>query len=761
MNKILQALKFIWRLITNPDLYRFISRSLWLFFPSLLFLFLLLFAFWNISQGKDLMVYTIEYPRVYILFFIAILFFAFTLWYSSRLVAKAKYWQNKYYLWLKLRVHMPRLFGFTALSIVILAFLQLKIDESPYISRGWAWILFLLFIPWYYLLDYLCYRLVFIRKVSATAMWIVVLCLLAVCLLAVFTLNRFTGLVAVLLVFQIGMVVYFILRRKHLLKETSGQYAEVPDDVENKKGLSFIWANLRQLLRDPEEKSTIKVFNGIAIAAFIIYISAIASVDFSLKLGAFPFVFLAFGVLAGFMNFISTISVFSRFNFHTLFLLTAFIFGNLHEPHKVELIEKQNKSVEWNKRQTLKEYFTFWLNEHFKDSSVKKQPIYFVLSDGGASRSGYWVSSVLSRFEDSLGSKFSDNLFCLSGASGGSVGNAAYYNLLRFKKAGQNISSFQKESKAYLGTDFLSYTLARMLGPDFFRYVFFPFLTPVKDRAFALTSSLEKASPDSALLDTSFQIGFSMLVTQSGHPSSMPILCVNTTRMQDGTPAAISTIKMNEGFFNKRVDVLGLLGKDEDLKLSSAVVLGASFPYVSPAGRINRLVEAKKKDGTDSSYRIPHYFVDGGYFDNSGAGVVNEMIIALNYMLDTSASLKAYKGKLDFYVLHMTNDPSPDGEAILGKVNPLVNDLAAPLQTLAGAYGSQTSVNDSRLKNYMQNNFGPNHYIPFNLYKRKDSMSFSMNWVISRRTRDSMDNRLKHSAIVQSFIDSLQARTNQ
>jgi Patatin-like phospholipase len=755
MKYILQGLRFLWKLITNPDVYRFTLRTLWLFFPSFIFLFLCWFAFWNISQGKDLMVYTIEHPMVFIFFFIAILFFAFTIWYSSRLVAKAKFWQNKYYLWLKLRVHMPRLLGFTSFTIIILAFLQLKIDESPQTSRGWAGILFILSIPYYFLLDYSSHYLVFVKNISGKALWLVIICLLAVCMLAIFTLNEFTGLIAMLVVMQIAMVVFFIFRRKSLLIETSGKYAEPPKDFDELKGLKFLLAGFRQLLNDPEEKSTFKIFNFIAVAAFIIYITAIARVDTAGFLGSFPFVFLAFGVLVGFINFVSTLSIFSRFNFHILFLAAAFIFGNLQEPHKVQLVKKENPSALFSKRQSLKEYFTHWVNERFKDSVAAgtKQPVYFILSDGGASRSGYWVASVLSRMEDSLGEKFSDNLFCLSGASGGSVGNAAFFNLLRFKKnRSKEFSSFQDESKAYLGSDFLSYTLARMLGPDFFRYVFFPFLNPVKDRAYALTTALEKASDDTTVLDNSFSVGMSSLITQTNQPSNLPIFCVNTTRMQDGTPAVISTVNMNERFFNKRVDVLDLLSEEEDIKLSSAVVLGASFPYVSPAGRIDKRRNILNKDSSIETYCEPHYFVDGGYFDNSGAGVVNEMIIAMRQMLDTDPYLKTYKDKLDFYVLHMTNDPYPGGDPVLNKVNPLVNDLAAPLQTLAGAYGSQTSVNDSRLKNYLLNNFSEGHYIPFNLYKSNDKMSFSMNWVISKRTLDSMNRRLDSSLAVATFI---------
>jgi hypothetical protein len=376
--------------------------------------------------------------------------------------------------------------------------------------------------------------------------------------------------------------------------------------------------------------------------------------------------------------------------------------------------------------------------------------VYFVLSDGGASRSGYWVASVLSRFEDSTAGNFSRHLFCLSGASGGSVGNAAFFNVLRQKKKGlTNNESCLSMSTSYLKSDFLTYTLARMLGPDVFRYVL-PFLMPVNNRSYALTKALEEAPGKNNPLYLSMATGMSEIMTQKNQTADLPILCINTTRMQDGRPGVISTINMKEIFFNRRVDILGLIDEKKDLKLSSAVVLGASFPYVSPAGRIDTKTLIKK-DAVIKEISEAQYFVDGGYFDNSGAGVVNEMIIAMKQMLRDDPFLSRYKDKLEFFVLHITNDPHPGGEAALEKVSPLINDLAAPLQTLAGAYGSQTSVNDSRLRNYMNNNAGAGHYIPVNLYKdSNETMSFSMNWVISKRLLDSMNARLEGSAVVKA-----------
>ena len=57
--------------------------------------------------------------------------------------------------------------------------------------------------------------------------------------------------------------------------------------------------------------------------------------------------------------------------------------------------------------------------------------------------------------------------------------------------------------------------------------------------------------------------------------------------MQDGRPGVISNIKIESSAFGKRIDVLGLLKKDTDMRLSTAVIMGARFPYLSPAGRID------------------------------------------------------------------------------------------------------------------------------------------------------------------------------
>ena len=292
----------------------------------------------------------------------------------------------------------------------------------------------------------------------------------------------------------------------------------------------------------------------------------------------------------------------------------------------------------------------------------------------------------------------------------------------------------------YLESDFLTYTVARMLGPDVFRHILpFPF---IDDRAAALAKAMEQASGKDCLLYDGMASRFSEIITQTKQPYPLPILCINTTRMQDGRPGVISNIDFTDPAdrFNKRLDVLDLLAEEKDMKLSTAVVLGASFPYLSPAGRID---SKNNRDSVLSS----HYFVDGGYFDNSGSGVVSEMI---NVLLRDTTYAK-YKEKIQFYILQINNEPS--GESLIKKVSPLVNDLAAPIKTLMGSYGSQTTVNDERLRNFMKNTYNDNqHYRRINLYDDDLDLTYSMNWVISDTLLYAMNRSLAYNKELKRLI---------
>jgi hypothetical protein len=170
-------------------------------------------------------------------------------------------------------------------------------------------------------------------------------------------------------------------------------------------------------------------------------------------------------------------------------------------------------------------------------------------------------------------------------------------------------------------------------------------------------------------------------------------------------PGVISSVRLPAE--SQRQDVLSLVdsmgvrhGKG-DINLSTAAVLSSRFPYVSPAGKV-----------------FDRYYVDGGYFDNSGAGAVLDFIHELNtFFSDTThAEIMQFRHRFTFHILHITNSEIVQPPST--NVHPLTNDLLAPILTLAGMQGSSTNIGDAILINAFRqfNTDTANALILYSLY---------------------------------------------
>jgi hypothetical protein len=518
-----------------------------------------------------------------------------------------------------------------------------------------------------------------------------------------------------------------------------------------------------------KEKAWFPAFNVLAIGGLIIYWLGFAWFDFAGWMGPLAFVLLAFGILVGLSNIITLFSIYKKTNFFFVLFVIAVIVGSFHDPFKVRLEDKRQPTA----RMEMLDYFDKWVEQRRKEiDSSPNFPVYVVIADGGASRSGYWVSSVLSELQetsrylmnvsntDSRTTIFSDHLLCLAGASGGSVGTATFYALLRKELVDPvaNASNYQERSRNFLKNDFLTPVVTHWLGTDIFQH-----LVPFKiadDRAGILETAIEEFSADD---DLGFKEPFDEMVDTSGR---MPMLFINVTSVHDGLPAVVSSVPVKS--FSQRVDVMKELEvlKEGTIRYSTAVVLGARFPYVSPAGRI----------GDD-------YYVDGGYFDNTGAGIVHEMlqkvdstmkrrVIAIQSRMDSIKKgytsdprissgtmsridvsfLKTYE-RLCFRLIYLNNSPFPppppkpcsDDKLPSGDIHPLANDLAAPILTVLGTYGSQTDVNNRRLQSFMSRLTPGEKMHTVNLYTERDTNVYPMNWVISQYNLDRMNARLEET----------------
>ena len=76
-------------------------------------------CFWNLTQGKDLMVISLENRDVFTYFIIAQVFWSYVTWYTSRLVGKVEEFESPCEdpIWTTMRVQGPRLLAFTCFTI--------------------------------------------------------------------------------------------------------------------------------------------------------------------------------------------------------------------------------------------------------------------------------------------------------------------------------------------------------------------------------------------------------------------------------------------------------------------------------------------------------------------------------------------------------------------------------------------------------------------------------------------------------------------
>lgn len=782
------------------QLFTILLRYLWLFFPALFFLFGAYLLFWNLSQGKDLLISGLERTWRMCVLWVAVVFWGFTTWYSSRILVYKKdslyncgedffteiiagkkvvnvpvpgftlnWVLYNFSQWVGF--HLPRMLGYLCFAILLLAYWQLPTLDHP-LTISWALVLLVLEVIVYGLLSK------FLDEVGKAifkrgrgwltfSFWATLGLFLLILCWQYLTARRFDAtdsdyheqtVRAIILTGVLQLLfLYLVTNRHHLLKNRTKPSEQTRRFIEPR--MPFGQKAVRYLLRFAnvpyEERTFFLVFNLISMLAIAIYLTGVFNLPFAISLSSANFALLAFGILVGYCGLVSILSIHLRINFHVLILLLGIILGYTRESHYARLLPRPIGNTQ-QERPDLRTHFLAWAQHHKEAILAAKDSfhLFFVLADGGASRSGYWSASVLGRIHDSTGGKFDQHLFCLSGASGGSVGNATYFNLLY--NNGLTGTHYETASQAFLKQDFLSYTLARMLGPDFFRTALpFP-LTHLEDRAGALEASMETDTSKTSLA-RNFSVPFSALTPDT--VNDLPVLCINTTRMQDGRPGVISNIRLEPRLFGKRLDVMGLLSADTDMRLSTAMVMGARFPYVSPAGRVDQV--KKGKEGADDTTLV-HYFVDGGYFDNSGAGVVQEMIEGLQEIIQqlnaSPDSLQYnYLKRLRFYVLHISN--SPVGDENLKKVHPIANDLMAPVTAIVGSYGTQTDVNDSRLEKYMQGQYrgDTTHYKIVNLYDGLDSkkVRFPMNWSISDYHQKKMKDQLTKSKKLGDLISWL------
>jgi hypothetical protein len=182
-----------------------------------------------------------------------------------------------------------------------------------------------------------------------------------------------------------------------------------------------------------------------------------------------------------------------------------------------------------------------------------------------------------------------------------------------------------------------------LLFPDLLQR-FLPFAV-FDDRALALERSWEQAWQHYETGDH-FSSAFEGLWKED--PFGAPLLFLNSTVVETGQRIIVNPITFDSASFGLTFhdahNAAAVIGTQ--VPLSTAVHMSARFTYVSPAGTIERQDPGRTPDEL-AWFRV----VDGGYFENSGAVTLSEILLAVK------RKAKQARVLVRPIVIHISNEP--------------------------------------------------------------------------------------------------------
>lgn len=407
------------------------------------------------------------------------------------------------------------------------------------------------------------------------------------------------------------------------------------------------------------------------------------------------------------------------------------------------------------------------------DKTVGNGPLVLIATAGGASRAGYWTGAVLRALDDATGGEFSKHVFAISSVSGGSlaaVGYAARTADHPPSSGGYNADSRRKFDKEFLGADYLSPAIAGMLFPDFLQRflpgvpeTIIPELLPswirrplmFPDRAESLeewweigwknavnAAASSRKNCDEQVSPCRMEQDFLRIWENSALYDDtseiwVPLVLINGTMMENGKRIITAPVKVESAVFEDSFDFFDLV--EQPIRASTAILNGARFPVVSPAGTLrNKASEARGR------------IVDGGYFENGGLETLYDLARHIN-RIDRACR----RSPREILIIEIGNDVSDDAGVNTarhpngGPVGNLLSTTDAPktgapalseiTSIIGGLYQTRTArgvLAAKRLSTPKLSNLGENvNRITFNLPVKTTVMS----WTLSSRSRNEID----------------------
>ncbi len=396
-------------------------------------------------------------------------------------------------------------------------------------------------------------------------------------------------------------------------------------------------------------------------------------------------------------------------------------------------------------------YIASWLEDLPREQPAQPVPVLLVAAEGGGIRAAYWTALVLGELDDEArargpGQDLARHTLAISGVSGGSLGAAAYAALVTqpptTKDGCTGSTEVRERAERILERDFLSPGIAVMLFPDLFQH-FVPYAF-INDRAKAIERSWQAAWDDCEAGER-FTEPLQNLWT-GHHPFETPLLFLNSTVVETGQRMIAAPVPIRPEIFSDALDSRKAIG--ESVPLATAVHNSARFTYISPAGLIKR-------------QNVPHeqwlHLVDGGYFENSGAVTLAEV---LDVLLEVAEERHF---EITPVVIHISNDPETSDPEQFDDPYRLAAQIRAPLQALLNTRPARGFQAREDLRRRVLD-LNPAHGVPrayhvhFRLC-REVRAPLPLGWTLSHVAKDEMQRQLGAGEVPPN-ADSIAARNH-
>jgi hypothetical protein len=364
----------------------------------------------------------------------------------------------------------------------------------------------------------------------------------------------------------------------------------------------------------------------------------------SQSLGTIAVVFLFFAALLPIVAYLSIGTAKWRLPGFALVALALFALPAL-QPGRHD-IRSLHDPVPTN-RLALQPAVTAWIGS--QRHHEKNPPLVVVTTAGGGISAAVWTGLLLAALQDQ-DPRFASRIFAISAVSGGALGAATFVASippLRVSTAAgrapcENLTLEHLPACQSFGTvhaalsqDFLAPTVAAYLFAD----TFGPTLAwLLGDRIPNRAAALEQVWENACALAGCPALAGSIHRLRAGL-DWRPALFLNGTHVESGKRVVTSPLALTMEHFDDALDFFHLHGRD--IRVSTAVLNAARFPYVTPVGRII---------GNDRTPR--GHVADGGYFENYGAETGAEVLRA------ALGVLRTFPNTVRPVVIEISSDPA-------------------------------------------------------------------------------------------------------